>query len=68
MLDGAARLYFSGHSVFLLKRLLSNGWTDFHQIFTKDVFAVLFVNGSTAMKIASPPPKKKDNWAQNVHF
>jgi len=35
-------------------RLLSNGWMDFHQVFTKDVFAVLFINGGTPMKIGSP--------------
>jgi len=37
--------------VFLLMRLLSNGLTHFHQVFTKNVFAVLFVNGGTPMKI-----------------
>ena len=30
-----------------MTRLLSNGWTDFHQILPTDVFAMLFVNGGT---------------------
>ena len=43
-------------SSFLLTRLLSNAWTDFHKILPADVFAVLDVNGGTAIKV--PPPKK----------
>jgi len=30
-----------------MTRLLSNGWTDFHQVLPTDVFAMLFVNGGT---------------------
>ena len=51
-------------SSFLLTRLLSNAWTDFHKILPADVFAVLDVNGGTAIKV---PPQKKMG-AQNVHF
>ena len=60
-LDGAAcykqqrRLYVSCRSRFFfsfLMRLLSNGWTDFHQIFTK-------------RRLLFP---QKVSGAQNVHF
>jgi len=70
LLDGAARckrrrrlMFFCALSVFFLnffERLLSNGWTDFHQIFTNKRLCGVFVNGCTSVKI-TPPPKKK-NW------
>jgi len=61
LLQAKATFYFlvvvERRSVFFLStRLLSNGCTYFHQIFT--VFVVLFVNGNTPCKLASPPQKK----------
>jgi len=68
LLDGAARckrrrrlMFFCALSVFFLnffERLLSNGWTDFHQIFTNKRLCGVFVNGCTSVKI-TPPQKKK---------
>jgi len=39
---------------FLLTQLLRNYWTDFHQSLPTDIFAVLFVNGRTPIKIGLP--------------
>jgi len=42
----------------ILTRLLSNGWTDFHQIFTKIRICGVIRECGTPMKIV-PPQKKK---------
>ena len=50
---------------FLLTRLLSNGWTSFHQIFTNRRLAVFFINGGTPWKSITP---FKKFGAQNVYL
>jgi len=52
---------------FVLTRLLCNGWTDFHQIFTNSRLCGVIRQWWYRVKIG-PPPKKKMFYALNVHF